>query len=146
MTWSAAQPGVEVLLALSNPPKSFVSLTASPPQIRPGRKRPQAPRQAQTHLGEDERVELLERYLGGERAFELAKAFNLDRRTVAAILVRADVRRPRSMTADERATASRLHVEGWSCARIGQELGRDHGTVWLALKALGVVMRSPTGQ
>jgi DNA-directed RNA polymerase specialized sigma24 family protein len=134
---------VEVLLALSNPPKEFMSLADMPP--KPGRqqKSSRAPRQAQTHLNEDERVELLERYLSGERAHVLARAFNLDRRTVASILVRAGVRRARSMTEDERIEAARLYAEGWSCQQIGEQMGRDHGTVWLALKGAGVQLRQP---
>lgn len=100
-------------------------------------------RQAQTHLAEAQRIGLLERYLSGERAFELARAFKLDRRTVASILVRAGVRRPRSMTDGERNEAARLYAEGWSCQRIGDHLGRDHGTVWLALQSVGVQLRQP---
>jgi hypothetical protein len=84
--------------------------------------------------------------MSGERAFELAKAFNLDRRTVAGILSRAGIRRPRSMTDDERAEAVRLYEQGWSCVRIGERLGRNHSTVWLALKAAGVGLRDAQGR
>ena len=136
---------MEVLLALSNPPLSFRRLAEGQPLLGPEKKDPVPARQRQTHLAENERIELLQRYLSGERPFELAKAFDIDRRTVSAILVRAGMRRPRSMTDAERAEAVRLYSEGWSCARIGERLGRDPGTVWLALKAAGVRLRPPWG-
>ena len=74
------------------------------------------PKQVQVRLSAAQEVELLERYLAGERAFELAKAYGVDRRTVADRLSRAGVRRPRSMTDQERIDAARLYGQGWSCA------------------------------
>ncbi|MGQ0432840.1 MAG: helix-turn-helix domain-containing protein [Microthrixaceae bacterium] len=47
------------------------------------------------------------------------------------------------MTDDERSEAALLYAEGWSCARIGECLGRDHGTIWLALKEANVALRQP---
>lgn len=136
---------VEVLLALSSPPQLFQRLVETRPSKGRQRRGRLSPRQQQTHLAEDQRIELLERYLGGERAFQLATDFNLDRRTASSILVRAGVRRPRSMTDDERREAVRLYAGGWSCARIGELLGRDHGTVWLALKTAEVQLRQTVG-
>lgn len=136
---------VDLAQALSNPGSAFrralgpVVSGEAPPT-------PETPRQRQTHLTDEQRIELIERYMSGERAFELAKDYKIDRRTVAAILTRAGLRRPRSMTEEERAEASRLYEAGWSCARIGNQLGRDHGTVWLALKADGVPLRDTQGR
>lgn len=133
---------VDALVRLSNLPPLFRRLVLAEPKVgRPQELPPQ--RRRQTHLADDQRIELLERYMSGERAFELAKAFDLDRRTVAGIVTRAGVRRERSMTPEERAEAARLYGEGWSCARIGEALGRNHGTVWLALKAAGIPLREP---
>ncbi len=132
---------VDALLALSNPPTLFNKLAESAP-VQGRKRRPDLERRHQTHLSDDKRAELLERYLAGERAFELALAYNLDRRTVAGILGRAGIRRPRSMTDAERVEAVQLYGQGWSCARIGEHIGRNHSTVWLALKAAGVSLRS----
>lgn len=106
-------------------------------------KRRRSPKQVQVRLSKAKQTELLERYLAGERAYELARTFGIDRHTVAHHLARAGVRRPRLMTDEERNDAARLYEHGWSCARIAQELARDAGTVWLALKAAQVEMRHP---
>ena len=133
---------VDALVRLSNLPPLFRRLVLTEPEVGPPAS-PVPQRHHQTHLTDDKRVDLLERYMSGERAFELARAFNLDRRTVASILSRAGVRRPRSMSAEDRAEATQLYEQGWSCARIGEHLGRNHSTVWLALKAAGVELREP---
>ena len=112
------------------------------PSRSPDRRR-RSPKQVQVRLSTSQQAELLERYLAGERAVELARTFGIDRHTVADHLTRAGVRRPRSMTDEERIDAARLYGHGWSCARIAQELRRDAGTVWLALKAAQVEMRHP---
>jgi DNA-directed RNA polymerase specialized sigma24 family protein len=137
---------VDLIHALSNPPQVFQRLGATPPRQVEQPDVATTPHQLQHHLTDYERVELLERYLSGERAFQLAEIFNINRRTVADILVKAGVRRPRSMTAQERKDAVQLYADGWSCARIGEELGRNHGTVWLALQAAGVALREPWEQ
>ena len=139
---------MEVTIALSNPPPSFDKVERILEQrlnTKPHRW-PKPPRQHQTKLTADQRAQLLERYRKGERAYELAAEFGINRKTVAEILVRAGQRRPRSMTNEERAEAIKLYAQGWSCARIGKHLGRNHGTVWLALKAAGVKLRDEHGR
>ena len=133
--------------ALSNPPTSFdkVRRVLEGASGEKPHRWPNLRRQHQTRLTQEQTAQLLERYRKGERAYQLAAAFGLNRKTVAAILVRAGQRRPRSMTEEERAKAIKLYAEGWSCARIGKYLGRNHGTVWLALKAAGVVLRNSSG-
>jgi len=101
------------------------------------------PKQDQHRLTADQQVELLGRYLAGERAFELAKDYGVNRNTVAKLLADTGMRRPRSLTPDEVAEAVSLYNQGWSCERIGQRFGRNHSTVWLALKAAGVQLRQP---
>jgi hypothetical protein len=44
---------------------------------------------------------------------------------------------------DEIAESITLYDQGWSCLRIGEKLGRDDGTIWLALKKAGVELRQP---
>jgi DNA-directed RNA polymerase specialized sigma24 family protein len=101
--------------------------------------------QQQTHLSSTQRTELIERYQAGERAHVLARAYGIHRATVAEILERAGVRRSRSMTVEERQEAVSRYAEGWSCARIGELLGRDASTVHRALVAAGVRMRDVRG-
>lgn len=82
---------VDALVACSNPLPAFKRLVEVP--LEAGRaRRPSPKRQAQVHLGDAARLELLERYLAGERASDLARALGLNRRTVADILRRAGVR------------------------------------------------------
>lgn len=116
-------------------------LPTSPPQRRLKRLG-----QVQTRLTTEQLAQLLERYRKGERAFQLAAAFGLHPKTVGAILKRAGVRRPRSMTEQEREEAIDLYTIGWSCSRIGKRLGRNHGTIWRALKVSGVKMRDEHGR
>jgi hypothetical protein len=108
--------------------------------------KPRRPKQVQHRLRVNEQAELIERYLAGERAHDLAAAYGLHRNTVADLLTTAGLRRPRSMTKDEIAESVQLYQTGWSCARIGNHLGRDDSTVWLALKAAGVRLRDPHGR
>lgn len=140
---------MEALLHLSNPPDSYRRLAESvePGTLRrlPARPKPKL-RQIQTRLTSEQLAQLLERYRKGEKAYRLAQIFNIDRRTVASILVKAGVRRPRSMTEEERAEAIRLYNDGSSCARIGKKLNRNAGTVWLVLKQAGVKLRNEHGQ
>jgi hypothetical protein len=97
----------------------------------------------QRRLSADQQTELLERYLSGERAHRLAQAFGVHRGTVAKLLADNDVRRPRSLTTGEIAESIELYREGWSCHRIGDELGRNDRTIWLALTKAGVELRPP---
>jgi hypothetical protein len=116
-----------------------ITPTDTPPVTRP-------PKQVQRRLTDEQRAELIERYLSGERASELAAAFAVHRSTVSELLVKAGVRRPRSLTIEEVDKSVKLYQRGWSCARIGRHLDRDTGTVWLALKAAGVQLRDTHGR
>jgi hypothetical protein len=102
-------------------------------------------KQVQHRLTAEEQRELIERYLDGERAYQLAEAFEVDRSSVSRLLADVGIRRPRSLTPDEIAECVELYAQGWSCQRIGQRLGRDHGTIWLALKVRGVKLRDTHG-
>jgi hypothetical protein len=106
---------------------------------------PRKPRRRARQLTRAQRQAVIDRYIAGERAHELAAAFDVDRDTVSAIVERAGVRRPRSLTPAEVQECVRLYVEGsWSLVRIGEHVGRHQSTVWLALKKAGVAMRAPT--
>lgn len=110
---------------------------------RPLADSPRLPRQVQHRLRADEQAELLERYLAGERAHLLCEDYGIHRSTLDGLLRNTGLRRPRSMTAAETAEAIGLYADGWSCDRIGQHLGRNHGTIWLALRSAGVQLRRP---
>jgi DNA-directed RNA polymerase specialized sigma24 family protein len=94
-----------------------------------------------TRLTAKQREELIRRYVDGERAYQLASEFGVHRQTVANVLMTAGARRPRLMTEAERAEAVVLYEAGWTCARIGEELGRSRDAVRRALRAAGLVLR-----
>lgn len=136
---------MEVLGAYSNQDKllkRLQKLLEMEPSRPPGETSP-PPKQIQNRLTAGQQAELLERYLAGERAHILAEAYEINRTTVARLLTETDVRRPRSLTEAEIAEAIELYEQGWSCQRIGDCFGRDHGTIWLALKSAGVQLRRP---
>lgn len=110
------------------------------------RAKPTRAKQPQHRLRASEKAELIARYVKGERAHELAAAFNLHRSTVASVLQEAGVRRPRSLTPDEIAEGVRLYEQGWSCARIGEHLDRNANTVWRALGSAGIKTRDSHGR
>lgn len=138
---------VDVLLVLSNPPKAFRTWADAPEE--PDEDESEEPVRAdyypQRRLTSAERAELVDRYLAGERAFELALAYGLHRQTVARVLVDAGARRPRLMTESERIEAVQLYSEGWTCQAIGHELGRSRDAVRQALHVAGVQLRSGYG-
>jgi DNA-binding CsgD family transcriptional regulator len=116
------------------------------PQRDPTSDRRPVRKQTQHRLTADEQRELIERYLEGQRAYQLAEALHVNRSTVSRLLADVGIRRPRSLTPDEIAECVELYAQGWSCQRIGQRLGRDHGTIWLALKTQGVKLRDTQGR
>jgi Helix-turn-helix domain len=143
---------VEVIGQLSNPAPAFARLCGQ--GARSGREQggrreyvsaPPGPsvKQVQHRLSADQQAELLIRYLAGERAYQLAEAFQVHRSTVAKLLADAGLRRSRSLTPAELAECVELYARGLSCEQIGQRLGRNHGTIWLVLKAEGVLLRQP---
>jgi hypothetical protein len=133
---------LNLLTSLSNPPEAFRRLLAGPPPPETPSTEPPAPvYQPQTRLTDDERQDLIRRYQAGEKSFQLAIEFGLHRQTAASILVSAGVRRPRLMTKSERTEAARLYQQGWTCARIGEQLGRSRDAVRRALHAAGVQLR-----
>jgi hypothetical protein len=111
-------------------------------RYRPKRRR----KQQQRRLSVDEQVQLIERYLSGERPYLLAEAFGIQRSSVSELLARTGVRRSRSMTRDEINTAKELYAQGWSLVRIGKRIDRDANTIRHALIAVGVRMRDSHGR
>jgi DNA-binding CsgD family transcriptional regulator len=84
-------------------------------------------------------------YQAGAQAKELAKRWQINRHTVAAVLERAGVLpRARGLTPAQMNQACQLYCDGWSLARIGEKLGVTANTARRYLLLAGVVMRSPT--
>jgi predicted DNA binding protein len=78
---------------------------------------------------------------------ELAQRFGIHRTTVTELLRRHGVKLRRvGLTSDDVAAASQMYARGWSVAKLGRNFGVDAVTVWRALRASGVTMRSPAGQ
>jgi hypothetical protein len=95
-------------------------------------------------LSADEVTEVVAAYLAGGRVVELAARFGIRRQRVSELLARESVTlRPVGLKPGDIASAVRLYQDGWSVARLGAQFGVDGTTVWRALKAGGVVMRSP---
>jgi DNA-directed RNA polymerase specialized sigma24 family protein len=113
-----------------------------PSRARTTRSEATTVRQKQRRLSREEIAKLISRYEGGALMKELAAEFDIERRTVSAILRREDVMlRSRGLSSEQIDEAVRLYELGWSLARIGDKLGVDHETVRQRLKERGVRMR-----
>lgn len=82
-------------------------------------------RQAQRRLDEQERARLVERYVAGASANEMARRFGVHKETVYGIVDAAGVRRraKRKLTAGDEIEAQQLRAEGWSYQALGQHFG-----------------------
>jgi hypothetical protein len=111
------------------------------PAERPKRHR----RQFQRRLSVTEVAELIKEYEQQASVKELAQRFGIHRLTVTALLRRhgAELRRT-GLAREEVPEAALLYHRGWSLAKLGTMYGVDSTTVWRALRAAGVPMRSPS--
>ena len=88
-------------------------------------------------------TELIKEYEQQVPVKELAEQFGTHRLTVTAHLQKRGVPLRRTGLAPEDVlTAASLYGQGWSLARLGVKYRVDSTTVWRALRAAGVVMRS----
>jgi hypothetical protein len=79
--------------------------------------------------------------------YQLAETFGIDRRTVSAILHRHHVPMLRCGLSDDQVEdAVRLYDQGWSLARIGEQMDVTADTVRKRLLERGVIMRDPQGR
>ena len=98
--------------------------------------------QKQHRLTQEETARLVSRYQAGAHIKELAVEFDLDRRTVSAILRREGVQlRPRGLTNEQIDQAVQLYSQGWSLVRIEEKFKVDAETVRTQLRKRGVRMR-----
>ena len=95
-------------------------------------------------LTAEELAELVAGYLAGAQAKELARRFQVHHHTVADVLERSGLQ-PSATGPGVRPGGStiQLYRDGWSLARLGEELGVTANTVRRYLLMAGVVMRPP---
>jgi hypothetical protein len=99
-------------------------------------------RQRQRRLEPSKVTELITNYQAGAQVKDLATQFNVERRTVSAILRRYGIPpRPRGLNQQQVEEAAQMYGEDWSLARIGSKLGVSAETVRKRLQERGVVMR-----
>lgn len=92
------------------------------------------PYQRSRRLGSTELAKLTEAYLTGRSVYDLGREFGIHRRTVAELLRSNGVElRYRKLTDEQITEPERLHEQGWSFVRLGQQYGVDQSTVWSAL-------------
>jgi hypothetical protein len=104
-------------------------------------------KQQQRRLTKPQQAELVERYRSGDLMTELAKRFEIDRRTVSAILKRHEVpTRPQGLSVEQVQDAVLMYAQGNSLAVIGSKLGVDTRTVDHRLQGQGVQMRDTRGR
>ena len=86
-------------------------------------------------------------YEDGTSAGVIGGMFDLSKRSVIKILREAGVaiRLPRMSEAEVR-EATRLYASGLSLENVGKRLGRDHSTIYKALRRAGVRMRDTHGR
>jgi len=89
-------------------------------------------------LNVEETSDLVQGYRAGLTVYELASQFGIHRGMVSGVLEREEVqRRRRPLSTSQVEEPSVLYENGWSLARVGEELGCDASTVWRALAKLG---------
>ena len=117
-----------------------LSATATP---RPTEGTKRNRRQRQRRLNMTEVTELIKEYEQHASIKDLAKQFGIHRLTVTALVRRHGVELRRTGLAKEDiAAAAHLYGQGWSLTKLGVKFDVDSTTVWRALRAAGVVMRS----
>lgn len=138
---------VEVLAGLGNPANAQKWSELAKVVARESRSSGKAPsrvrtRQRQRHLSPAEAEKLVDLFLAGEERFDLAQRFRIHPDTVSVVLKRHGLTWERGLSPDHIREAARLYVdEGWSCAKIGDALGFNAGTVRNALLRAGVQTR-----
>lgn len=103
-------------------------------------------RQIQRRFTAAEAAEITEQYQTGQTMNQLARSFNVHRRTIAHCLRKQDVApRPRGLSAEHLSQAAALYEAGWPLVRIGERYGTTDMTVRRALTKQGVEIRPRRG-
>jgi DNA invertase Pin-like site-specific DNA recombinase len=95
-------------------------------------------------LTPDEVKGVIERYVSGESAAQLARDLGVHKHTMQAIRAKAGVKRPFCiLDRNQIDEVVDLYGQGKSAATIGRELGINPATVRFALRKRGVKLRGP---
>ena len=102
---------------------------------------------AKDRLSELELALVVSRYQAGESAAMLGEELGIAKQTVMRLLKAEGValHRPR-LSGSEKAEAIRLYLDGWSLAKIGSKLARDHSSVRNVLLREGIERRDEHGR
>jgi DNA-binding MarR family transcriptional regulator len=131
------------LLRLNRDDEVAVALAVGRPMTEISR----VAKQQQRRLTKPQQTELIERYRSGDLMTELAKKFEIDRRTVSAILKRHKVpTRPQGLSVEQIQDAVLMYAQGNSLTVIGSKLGVDRRTVDKRLRKQSVQMRDTRGR
>jgi len=122
-------------------------LTIQPPTLRHSGSTDRTDGNRHYRLDDAQNQQLIASYQAGSTVYQLADQFDINRRTVSAILHRHDVpMRRRGLTNSQIDDAERLYRQGWSLARIGNSMGFTADTVRARLLERGVTMRDTQGR
>lgn len=107
----------------------------------------QHPRQRAHRLDPEHVQTLIRDYLAGATTYQLGDRFNIDRRTVSAILHRNNIpMRRRGLSPKQVDEAIDLYNLGWSLAKVARHLTVDPVTVLNRLRERGVHTRDTHGR
>ena len=99
-----------------------------------------------TRLSLADRARVVERYEAGEASTSLAAELGVAKSTILAILREANVVvRRQPLTPQQVSEAAALYGSGCSMSQVAARMSHKQDTIRLALKAVGVRMRPPTG-
>jgi transposase len=122
-------------------------LTIQPPALRHSLSTDSTGGNRRYRLDDNQTHQLIASYQAGSTVYELANEFDIERRTVSAILHRHDIpMRRQGLTNDQVDDAERLYQQGWSLARIGNHLDVTADTVRKRLLERGITMRDTQGR
>lgn len=123
------------------------ALALDPNTTQTSRSEPPKVHKAVVRLGQEGVDGLVARYATGETAAALAGDIGLSKQTIIKLVKAAGVplQKPR-LTAQSAARAVELYSQGWSLARVGDELRCDPTTVRNALLKAGVSTRDANGR
>ncbi|MFC5265879.1 helix-turn-helix domain-containing protein [Kribbella qitaiheensis] len=92
-------------------------------------------------------AQIIVEYEAGASSAAIGSMFSLSKKSVVKVLREAgiNVRYPR-MTESELRRATMLYNDGYSLVEVGRRLGRDHSTIYKAMKRAGMKMRDSHGR
>jgi hypothetical protein len=112
----------------------------------PPEEKKRAPKQVQRRLRPAEIAELVTGYESGLTVYELGNKHRIHRVTVSSLLKREGIPlRGQSLTPEQVIQSISLYVNGLSLKRVADEIGCSDSTIWNALRARGIMIRTRNG-